>query len=86
VLALPHDMDVIVMLQKKNSSTCNKILKQFNNVDVWIGEHYLFAVNANITIHYQIEGGAFRSEEFIQERGAPCPMEFTLSADERGEK
>ena len=77
MLALPHDMDVIVMLQKKNSSTCNKILKQFNNVDVWIGEHYLFAVNANITIHYQIEGGAFRS-------GAPCPKEFTLSAEERG--
>jgi hypothetical protein len=38
------------------------------------------------TINYQIEGGAFRSEEFIQERGAPCHMDFTLSADERGEK
>jgi hypothetical protein len=35
------------------------------------------SVNANITIHYQIEGGAFRS-------GAPCPKEFTLSAEERG--
>jgi len=28
---------------QNNSSTCNKILKQFNNDDVWIGEHYLFA-------------------------------------------
>jgi hypothetical protein len=44
------------------------------------------SVNANITIHYQIEGGVFRSEEFIRERGAPCPKEFTLSAEERGEK
>jgi hypothetical protein len=45
------------------------------------------SVNANITIHYQIEGGAFRSEEFIQKtRGAPCPKEFTLSAKERGKK
>ena len=45
------------------------------------------SVNANITIHYQIEGGAFRSEEFFKRgRGAPCPKEFTLSAEERGEK
>jgi hypothetical protein len=80
-------MDVIVMLQKKNSSTCNKILKQFNNVDVWIGEHYLFAVNANITIHYQIEGGAFRSEEFIQERqgGALSQGVYSLCRREGGE-
>jgi hypothetical protein len=41
-VALPHGMDVIVMLQN-NISTCNKILKQFNNVDVWIGENYVFA-------------------------------------------
>lgn len=32
------------------------------------------------------EMDAFRSEEFIRERGAPCPKEFTLSAEERGEK
>ena len=32
------------------------------------------------------ERDAFRSEEFIRERGAPCPKEFTLSAEERGEK
>ena len=29
---------------------------------------------------------AFRSEEFIWERGAPCPKAFTLSAEERGGK
>mgnify|MGYP002808917008 CR=1 FL=1 len=30
------------------------------------------------------EMDAFRSEEFIRERGAPCPKAFTLSAEERG--
>ena len=29
------------------------------------------------------EMDAFRSEEFIRERGAPCPKAYTLSAEER---
>ena len=59
-----------------------------NIIYVWIGEHYLFAaLSQSKQFIIKLRGVPFVPRSlFKRGRGAPCPKEFTLSAEERGEK